>query len=201
MKSRSRALIVTAGLLSLGSAVTIAADLKSRVAREQIAQVVGLQKADAVHIKSISVTGGEAVVVAQFEAAFRFSDQNGSWKPVEVRTGDRQWESIELIQAAIAREKALRTTADLRTIATGLEAFRNETGGYVVGTGGAKLMDQLSPRYVKSIVRLDAWSHEFEYSGSRTGYRLASNGPDGKPGTGDDIVFENGQLTSGLSGD
>jgi hypothetical protein len=44
---------------------------------------------------------------------------------------------------------------------------------------------------------LDAWSREFDYKGESASYRLASLGPDGKPGTGDDIVFENGRLIIG----
>ena len=114
-------------------------------------------------------------------------------------TGDRNWESIELIQTAVRKEKALRTTADLRTIATALEAFRRERGYYVVADTHAALIDNLAPRYLNAIIRLDAWSHEFQYKGSDSGYRLASLGADGKPDSGDEIVFENGQLVKGAS--
>ena len=49
------------------------------------------------------------------------------------------------------------------------------------------------------VLRLDAWSHEFTYNGNATAYRLASGGPDGKPGTPDDIVVENGKLVQGAT--
>lgn len=185
--------------LSFVAVVAFARELGAREAREKIAQVLGFDKPDRIRIKKIRHgPGSEAIVEAQFDAAFRFTtDKEGKWQAVEARTGDRQWESIELVQTAIRKEKALRTTADLRTIATALEAYRRQTGSYVKADTGAALMDQLTPRYMNTIIRLDAWSHEFDYKGSAAGYRLASWGPDGKSGTEDDIVFENGQLVKG----
>src|SRR5215216_467512 len=176
-------------------------ELGAREARERIAGSLGLDKPDGVRIKSISAgMGGEAIVEAQLDASFRFTQgKDGNWSAVEVRTGDRRWESIELIQTALRKEKALRTTADMRTLATALEAFRRERGFYVEADTSSALVDNLAPRYLGTIIRLDAWSREFEYKGSRTGYRLASLGPDGKSQTGDEIVFENGQLVKGAS--
>jgi len=199
MKSVPRALVMIALALTLAGIVVFARELGAREARERIAQTLGFDKADGVHIKNISRgPGNEAIVEAQFEAAFRFTtDKDGNWQPVEVRTGDRRWESIELIQTALRKEKALRTGAELRTIVTALEAYRRESGSYVKAESGAVLIDHLVPRYLGSIVRLDAWSHELSYKGSGNAYRLASLGPDGKPGTDDDIVFENGQLVKG----
>jgi hypothetical protein len=159
-----------------------------------------LDKPDNVHIKNISRTGSDAIVVAQFDAAFRFtSDKDGKWQAVEVRTGDRKWESIELIQTAIQKEKTLRTSADLRTLATALEAFRRDNGSYVQAGTCSALIDNLSPKYLGSVIRLDAWSREFDYKGASGSYRLTSLGPDGKAGTDDDIVFENGRLVKGAS--
>jgi hypothetical protein len=187
-------------MLSVICAVALARELGAREAREKIAQALGLDKSDAVHIKNISSTGGDAIVEAQFDGAFRFTtDKQGNWQAVEVRTGDRKWESIELIQTAIQKEKALRTSADLRTMATALEAYRRDNGSYVQADTCSALIDNLSPKYLGSILRLDAWSHEFAYKGAAGGYRLASLGRDGKPGTDDDIVFENGRLVKGAS--
>ena len=67
------------------------------------------------------------------------------------------------------------------------------------GETGAVLMDHLSPAYLGSIIRLDAWSQELSYKGTATAYRLASLGPDGKAGTDDDIILENGQLVKGAN--
>ena len=199
MKSILRVLALVALAISILWIVTFARDLGAREARQKIAQAVGLDKPDNVHIKAISAgMGGEAVVEAQFDAAFRFTqDKQGNWNPVEVRTGDRRWESLELILTAVRKEKTLRTAADLRTVVTALEAFHRERGFYVAADTGAALVDNLAPRFLGSIIRLDAWSHEFQYNGTAERYRLMSLGPDGKPDTDDDIVFENGRMVKG----
>ena len=198
MKPKPRALLMIALALTFIGVAAVARDLGAREARERIAQAIGFDRPDYVHIKNISTSGSDAIVEAQFDAAFRFTtDKEGKWQAVEVRTGDRRWESIELIQTAIRKEKALRTTADLRTVATALEAYHRDGGGYVTAETGSALMDNLAPRYLNSIIRLDAWSHEVAYKGTAASYRLASLGADGKPGTDDDIVFENGRLVKG----
>ncbi|HKP14348.1 MAG TPA: type II secretion system protein GspG [Blastocatellia bacterium] len=199
MTATPRAFIATITLLALLAVVALARELGSREAREKIAAALGLEKADQVHIETINPgSGSEAIVEARFDAVFRFTtDKQGNWQVVEVRTGDRKWESLELIQTAVRKEKALRTTADLRTLVTALEAFRRERGYYVVADNNSALIDNLAPRYLPAIIRLDAWSHEFQYKGSERGYRLASLGADGKPDSGDEIVFENGQQVKG----
>jgi hypothetical protein len=200
MKPTPRALIVIALLLSLVGVAALARELGAREAREAIARAIGLDKPDNVHIKNISRSGSEAIVEAQFDAAFRFtSDKDGKWQAVEVRTGDRKWESIELIRTAIQKEKTLRTSADLRTMATALEAYRRDNGSYVQADSCSALIDNLSPKYLGTIIRVDAWSREFDYKGAGARYRLASAGPDGTSGTGDDIVFENGRPIKGAS--
>jgi hypothetical protein len=201
MKIFARALAVSAAALSLLWVVAFARELGSREARERIAEAVGLDNANKVQIKNISPgMGGQAIVEARIETAFRFQqDKDGNWRAVEVRTGDRRWESIELVQTAINKEKVLRTTADLRTLATALEAFRRERGFYVASDNNSALVDNLAPRYLSPIIRVDAWSREFEYKGTQSDYRLQSLGPDGRPNTGDEIVIENGQLIRGAS--
>jgi Type II secretion system (T2SS), protein G len=200
MKLKPRVLISIALLMSLIGVAAIARELGAREAREKIAQALGLDKPDNVHIKNISRTGSDAIVEAQFDAAFRFAaDKEGKWQAVEVRTGDRNWESIELIHTAIQKEKALRTSADLRAMATALEAYKREHGSYIEADTCSALIDNLSPKYIGSIIRLDAWSREFDYKGTGAAYRLSSLGADGKAGTSDDIVFENGRLVKGAS--
>lgn len=201
MKLVPRLLVTIAIAIAMIWVVAFARELGAREAREKIAAALNLDKPDRVRVKNISAgSGNEAIVEAQFDATFRFTaDKDGKWKAVEVRTGDRQWESLELIRTAVNKEKGLRTTADLRTLATALEAFKRERGFYVEADTNSALVDNLSPQYVNTIIRLDAWSHEFEYKGTSAGYRLASLGPDGKPDTGDEIVFENGQLVKGAA--
>jgi hypothetical protein len=171
-------------------------DLGARLARQKIAQALGLESADSVRIKSISEgPGGQAVVEAIIQTAFRMTkDKSGDWAVVEARAGDRQWESIELMRTAIRKEKIERTKADMMALLSALEEFRRDNGSYVEAQSGAQLVDRLAPRYLKKIIRLDAWSREFYYSGSRSSYRLKSAGPDGKLDTEDDIVIEDGKF-------
>ena len=201
MKFMPRVVLMIALALALVWAVAFARELGAREAREKITAALGLDKPDRVRIKTISAgMGGEAIVEAQLEIAFRFTtDKEGNWKAADVSAGDRRWESLELIQTAVRKEKTLRTTAEMRTLVTALEAFRRERGFYVEADTNSALADNLAPKYMSTIIRLDAWSHEFEYKGNRTSYRLASLGPDGKPNTGDEIVFENGQIVKGAS--
>ena len=51
------------------------------------------------------------------------------------------------------------------------------------------LMDHLSPRYIKQIIRLDPWHNPYRYAGTTDAYTLASDGADGKPGTADDVTL------------
>jgi hypothetical protein len=177
-----------------------ARELGAREARERIAQALGLDKAGRVHVKSISATGNDAVVEATVDTAFLLSnDKKDGWTVTQVRTGDRQWESIDLIRTAVRKEKILRTGAVLSALGTALEAYRREHGPYVEASTGAGLIDKLYPQYLASAMRLDAWSNEFYYHGGGSSYRLWSSGPDGKSGTPDDLVMENGKMVEGAA--
>ena len=199
MTATPRVFIAIITLLALLAVVALARELGAREARQKIAAALGMDKVDRVHIKSVSAgSGNEAIVEARINTTFRFTtDKQGDWQAVELRTGDRKWESIELIQTALRKEKALRTTAELRAIATALEAFRRERGYYVAADTNSALIDNLAPRYLSTVIRLDAWSQELQYKGSQSRYRLASLGADGKPDSGDEIVFENGEMVKG----
>ncbi|MEW6127159.1 MAG: type II secretion system protein GspG [Acidobacteriota bacterium] len=200
MKSTLRLLMISAVILALLLVVALAENLSAGEARKKIAAALGFDNVNNIHIKDISTgMGGQAVVEATVDTAFRLAqDKQGNWQAVEIRAGDRRWESFELIETAIRKEKILRTTADLRTLVTALEAFRRERGGYVAAESGEKLIDQLAPRFMPMVMRFDAWSHPFEYKGTASRYKLSSSGPDGKPSTGDDIIIENGQLVGGV---
>lgn len=181
--------------------VAFARELGAREARERIAEALELDSYKSVRIKNISTgIGGQAVVEASIDAAFRLvEEKDGSWRAVEVRTGDRDWHSFELIHTAIRKERILRTTAEMRTLATALEAFRRARGSYVVANTGSALVDHLAPEFLSPVIRIDAWSSEFDYKGTAEGYRLSSLGPDRRPNTGDEIVIENGQPVQGAA--
>jgi hypothetical protein len=203
VRTVSRKMLIFALAASLGAAVLLAVgvfarELGAREAREQIARALDLDNASKIHVKSINTVGSDSVVEVTVDAAFRLTnDKKDGWTVTEVRTGDRRWESLELIRTAIRKEKVIRTSAEMSNLANALESFRRERGSYVVASSGAGLLDSLCPQYIGTVMRLDAWSHEFKYEGSKSEYRLTSAGPDGKVGTPDDLIIENGKLVQG----
>ncbi len=190
-------------LLMMGAIwmVDAAEGIGARQARELIQNIAGanLDK-DQVHIKNISsgIGGGGVIVEAQIETAFRFTKGKDGWRISDARLGAGQWESFELIEEALRREKIRRTNDQLRQLADGLGAYKNDRGQFVEADKISILLDFLSPRYLKIPQRFDLWGEEFEYRGSADNYRLISLGPDRKSGTKDDLIVENGQLKSGV---
>jgi hypothetical protein len=183
-----------AGTFFVASRTRAAGDLSPKEARKLIASMAGIQlPSDAVRIKDISSMGNSAVVVAEVETAFRIvKGDNGKWRISEVRTGDRRWEDMDTLMRALNVEKTARARAELESIATALESFRRERGFYVEAKSEAALMDKLNPRYLARVIRVDPWHKPYEYEGERTTFALRSNGPDGKPGTPDDITVTSG---------
>ncbi|HEV7860590.1 MAG TPA: type II secretion system protein GspG [Pyrinomonadaceae bacterium] len=182
--------LVVSVMCVLGAGYTRAAgELSPKEARKLIARVAGIElTTDAVRVKEISALGSSAVVVAQVETAFRFvKDDKNKWRIAEIRTGNNKWEDVDLLLRAVNAEKSARARAELETVATALEAFRRERGFYVVADKEGALIDQLNPRYLPDIIRIDPWHNPYQYEGTANGYTLRSSGPDGKPNTGDDI--------------
>ena len=167
-----------------------AADLSPKEARKLIASLAGIElPSDAVRVKEISPMGNSAVVVAQVETAFRFDKgEGGKWRVAEIRTGDRKWESVDLLVRALNAEKAARARSEMVTVATALKSYQRERGFFVVADTMTKLIDHLNPDYLSTIIRIDPWHQPYQYEGSRNGFILRSPGADGKPNTPDDIV-------------
>ena len=191
------ALPLIAGAFLLGAA---ADEIGVRQARELIQNIAGANLTkDQVQIKNISGGVGSVIVEAQIETAFRLTKGKDGWRIAEARLGAGQWESFELIEEALRREKVRRTNDLLRQIADGLGAYKSDRGQFVESDRIGELLDFLFPRYVKSPQRVDLWGKELEYQGSATSYRLISYGPDRKSGTKDDLIIENGALKSGAN--
>lgn len=169
-----------------------ASDLTPKEARKLIANMAGIKlPSDAVRVREVSMSGSSALVVAQVETAFRFNrGDDGKWRVAEIRTGDNAWEDVEMLVRAVNTEKAERARAEMETLATALEAFRRERGFYVVAKGESALVDQLNPRYLARIVRVDPWHKPYLYEGARDAYTLRSTGADGKENTADDVVMQ-----------
>lgn len=100
------------------------------------------------------------------------------------------------------RTEQARITAALTqvsTFGTALDAFEVDTGSYPRGQDGLSQLLVSPPDvtgwrgpYLKSDIPLDPWGHAYvyEYPGrvNASGYDIVSMGPDGQPGTSDDIV-------------
>jgi hypothetical protein len=171
-----------------------AGDLSPKEARKLIARMAGIQlPSDAVRVKDISTSGNSAVVTAQVETAFRLvKDDKGKWRVAEIRTGDRRWEDLDTLMRALNVEKTARARAELESIATALESYHRERGSYLETKSSAALIDNLNPRYLARVIRIDPWHNPYEYEGERSTYVLRSDGPDGKPNTADDVTVTNG---------
>lgn len=100
------------------------------------------------------------------------------------------------------RTEQARITAaqtQIATFGTALDAYEVDTGSYPAGQQGLQYL--ITPPgdvsgwrgpYLKSDIPVDPWGHPYtyEYPGrtNPAGYDLRSAGPDGQPGTSDDIV-------------
>jgi type II secretion system protein G len=86
---------------------------------------------------------------------------------------------------AIQRGKQKRTMADMRSIATAIEAFSVDNNRYPAG--GSPLSDirsSVEPRYIKKLPTVDAWNTPYDYIAGPTSataqqYTIASCGKDG----------------------
>jgi hypothetical protein len=197
----SLAVVLAVMLLSGGRLRTWAADSLDLVrARAVLLQLLGANlKPDQIRIKSLKPgpVGDSVIVEAQVETAFRFAPagrNSKEWRVAEMRFGDRQWESIELIDEAVRREKIRRTSGQLEIIAAGIDNYRRARGTYVATQEIGKLLDELVPNYLKTLVPYDLWGTPFGYQGDVAHYRLSSAGPDRQLGTEDDLIVADGVL-------
>jgi hypothetical protein len=71
-----------------------------------------------------------------------------------------------------------KTMADLRTLATCVEAYATDTNEYPKVSSLQDLQPLLQPTYVRTMPLTDAWGTEFSYVSDGTHYRFASAGAD-----------------------
>jgi hypothetical protein len=169
-------------------------------ARCLIAQLIGSEEmSDAVRVRSVAPLSiplsdaPSAVVEARVEAEFRLSrGVDKKWRVTQMRTGRSGWADFGLLMSGLNEQKRMRALDELNAVAIALEAFRNERGFYVEAQTESALIDQLNPRYMRRIIRVDPWRKPYQYEGTRNSYLLRSDGADGKPNTNDDIVVKKG---------
>jgi len=144
---------------------------------------------DNLRIKQFSPLVSSAVAEVGVEASFQLArDAGGKWRVVQIAVGDASSVDLNALLASVNVQKTDRARAELAEIKTALESFRRERGFYVAAKDEAALIDNLSPRYLRRVIRIDPWHRPYRYEGTREGYVLRSDGADGAAGTTDDIV-------------
>jgi general secretion pathway protein G len=85
---------------------------------------------------------------------------------------------------AINRGRQKRTMADMRTVATAIEAYNVDNNVYPGPTDGWVGVDTLNqdlvPDYLSSLPVNDGWDHPFLFWSDGSSYRLVSPGKDGE---------------------
>lgn len=104
--------------------------------------------------------------------------------------------AIPNLLTAMNRSKQKRTAADMRSIASALEAYATDNNKYPPGSSAADLTSALTPLYIKTLPGLDGWANPIRYecwpAGECASYALASAGAD--------KVFEHDSLQAYTAG-
>lgn len=85
---------------------------------------------------------------------------------------------------ALQRTKQKRTMADIRTVATAVEAYATDHNQYPKASSIEELRPLLEPKYVATLPSTDGWTHGLRYecwpAESCRSYAIAGPGKDGK---------------------
>jgi hypothetical protein len=152
---------------------------------------------DAIEIRRIvSESDTSAIAEATVTLAFQFkrATANSEWHIEAVRLGDRDWISLDELLAGINEGRRRTTSQAMQELAEAAEKYRMANGSLPSARDIVELTDTLYPAYMKVLVRQDGWGNPiiYEVTGPAS-FRFISNGPDGRRGTADDIVVENGR--------
>jgi Bacterial type II secretion system protein G. len=98
--------------------------------------------------------------------------------------------AIPNLLTAKQRASQKRTMADIRSLATAVEAYAVDNNEYPKGSAPADLTAALVPKYVKTLPSVDGWGHDLRYacvkdatspqSEKCAGYVIGSAGRDGR---------------------
>jgi hypothetical protein len=171
-----------------------AIDPSMKRARCLLGSLLGIEvPSDAVRIQEVApfviplAPQPSALVVAWVKVEAQLENEGAGWQVTALRTGKHDWVRLKPLLDGVneLKQKAART--ELESIARALDQFRAERGFYVVSDNQAVVIDQLSPRYLPQVIRVDPWHQPYKYQGGRDSFTLSSAGPDGKDETPDDI--------------
>lgn len=181
-----------------------ASALTVKRARCLVAELLGVTlPSDQVRIKDMSSMelpfGSEssALITAPIQVDLRFVQDAQGWRVSEFKSGNREWTRLDSLPFALNEVKRVAATSDLAAIATALIDFRRKRGFFVVSDQESVLIDHLNPQYLTRVIRVDPWHRPYQYEGAQDRFSLRSLGPDGKPGTADDIVVSGPSNPSG----
>jgi len=165
--------------------------MNDTLARNLIAGMNGedMRKSDVEIVNIRQISSSQAVAETRARVAFRFENDNNVWRVREIRIGHGQWESVENIERALNQVKTEETKELLARITEAIQKYREANQKFPAFKDFVDLSDQLSPRFMTPLVRLDAWQRPFEASMSADIVLLRSAGPDGIIGNQDDIIF------------
>jgi hypothetical protein len=144
---------------------------------------------EAVEVLEVREQGSTAIAEINVKTAVKMRKKDGNWTLEEVRLGDRRWESIDRILAAIEESRTRQTEQQLGQIRDGIRKYRDSQGEVPQAESFEVLIDVLNPHYLDSVIRLDGWANPFSYlAASSSTYELRSAGPDREFFTDDDLV-------------
>jgi hypothetical protein len=149
----------------------------------------GLLDRSDVTIESVASTGpNDAVIETRVRTAFKLERKNGKWEVREIRVGNHQWEKVDNLVKALEAAKSEETRQLMSNLMQSIAKYR-EAKGTLPQTGDfVALTDVLAPEYLNPLIRLDAWRNPFTaFRPGESMVKLVSAGPDGRPGTADDI--------------
>jgi hypothetical protein len=147
-----------------------------------------LEKEDVDVVKVSQTSGSEAIVETRLKTAFRLERvRGGEWEVREVRLGHGQWEKVENLERTLEMVRIEETQKLLDQVAASVQAYKKANGALPKFSDYISLSDILSPKYMTPLIRLDAWRRPLGAERQRNAVIIWSVGPDGQPGTDDDI--------------
>jgi hypothetical protein len=139
-------------------------------------------------VKVIQISGSDAVVETRLRTAFKLEKTKNGWVAREVRIGGAQWEKVSNLEQALEMVRIEETQQMLERIAGAIIKYREAKGSLPAFKDYVSLSDLLTPSYLSPLIRLDAWKRPLEAARQDSNsILLQSAGPDGTPGTPDDI--------------
>jgi hypothetical protein len=161
------------------------------IARDRVLEIAqsSLEKEDVEVLKVTRIGGSDAIAETRLKTAFRMEKVNDEWIVREVRIGHGQWEKISNLTVALEAVRIDETKQMLDQISEAIRKYQEDTGNLPVFKDYISLSDQLSPRYLTPLIRLDSWRHPLWAERTDSGIIVVrSAGSDQKLGTNDDII-------------